>query len=89
MQLVVSARSIGRDGFAAEMAPPDRAIEVVVRSSMLRRLVRWILFLAVFSMGAGLGALSQDKLAQDFVDFVAALVKILIGLLTSSGFLPG
>jgi neural Wiskott-Aldrich syndrome protein len=89
MQLVVSARSIGRDGFAAEMAPPDRAIDVVVRSSMLRRLVRWILFLAVFSMGAGLGALSQDKLAQDFVDFVAALVKILIGLLNTSGFLPG
>ena len=89
MQLLVAARLIGRDGIAAEMAPPDRTIEVVVRRNVLRRLVRWIVMLAVFGLGAALGTLSQDKLAQDIVDFTTALVKNLLGLLTSSGFLPG
>jgi hypothetical protein len=89
MQLVVAARLIGRDGIAAEMAPPDRTIEVMVRPNVLRRLVRWIVFLAVFGIGAALGMLSQDKLALDIVDFVTGLVKILIGLLTTSGFVSG
>ncbi len=89
MQLLVAARSIGRDGIAAEMAPPDRTIEVVVRPNVLRRLVRWIVFLAVFGLGAALGTLSQDKLSQDFVDFATGLVKNLLGLLATSGFLPG
>jgi hypothetical protein len=89
MQLVVAARLIGRDGIAAEMAPPDRTIEVMVRPNVLRRLVRWVVFLAVFGIGAALGMLSQDKLALDIVDFVTGLVKILIGLLTTSGFVSG
>jgi hypothetical protein len=89
MQLLVAARSIGRDGIAAEMAPPDRTIEVAVRPNVLRRLVRWIVFLAIFGVGVALGALSQDKLAQDIVDFVTSLMKNLLGLLTTSGFLPG
>ena len=39
--------------------------------------------------GAGLGALSQDKLAQDIADFVSLLAKNVVALLRTSGFLSG
>jgi hypothetical protein len=87
LQLVVAARTVGRDGIAAESAPPDRTIEVTVRPNRLRRLVRWVMFLVVFGLGAGLGVLSQDKLAQDLVDFTTSLAKNILGLLATSGFL--
>jgi hypothetical protein len=89
LQLVVSARIVGRDGIAAEGAPPDRTIEVAVRPRLIRRLVRWVIFLVLFGSGLALGRVSQDKLAQDIIDFGVALFKNVLGLLASSGFLGG
>jgi hypothetical protein len=89
LQLVVAARTIGRDGFAAETAPPDRVIEVAVRPRVVRRLLRWTAFLLLFGVGAALGRLSQDKLAQDIVDLGASLFKHVLGLLVTSGFVSG
>jgi hypothetical protein len=87
--LAVSARTIGRDGIAAEQAPPERAIEVAVRPNLVRRLARWVAVVVLLGMGAGLGWLSQDKLAQDLIDVAALIVKNVLGLLRTSGFLAG
>jgi hypothetical protein len=89
LQLVVAARTIGRDGIAAETAPPDRTIEVAVRPRLLRRLLRLTAVVVLVGLGAALGRLSQDKLAQDFVDLGASLFKHVLGLLVTSGFLSG
>jgi neural Wiskott-Aldrich syndrome protein len=86
--LQVSARAIGRDGIAAEQAPPERVIEVSVRPNLLRRLWRWMTGVVLLTFGAAVGWLSQDKLAEDFVDVVTILVKNILGLLRTSGFLP-
>jgi hypothetical protein len=89
LQLLVSARMIGRDGITAETAPPDRVIEVTVRPSLVRRLARWAAVVTLFGIGAALGRLSQDKLAQDLLDVGALVIKNAVGLLRSSGFLAG
>ena len=89
LQLLVSARMIGRDGIGGEQAPPDRTIEVTVRPSLVRRLGRWIAVVALFGIGAALGRLSQDKLAQDLFDVGTLIVKNVLGLLRTSGFLAG
>jgi hypothetical protein len=89
LQLLVSARTVGRDGTSAETAPPDRIIEVTVGGGRVRRVVRWVFVLALFGAGIGLGRLSQDRLAQDLLDFAASLAKHALGLLRTSGFLGG
>jgi hypothetical protein len=89
LQLLVSARTVGRDGTSAETAPPDRTIEVAVGGGTVRRVVRWVFALALFGAGIGLGRLSQDRLAQDVLDFAASLAKHALGLLRTSGFLGG
>lgn len=89
LQLMVSARTVGRDGISAETAPPERAIEVRVRPRLVRRLVRWAVVVTLLGVGATLGRLSQDKLAQDLVDVGTLLVRNVLGLLRSSGFLAG
>jgi len=53
--LLVTARTVGRDGIASEMAPPDRVIEVVVKGRPLRRLGRFLAFLVTVTFGAALG----------------------------------
>jgi hypothetical protein len=85
----VSARTVGRDGLASEQSPPDRTIEVTVRPSLVRRLVRWVVVMALFGVGAALGRLSEDKLAQDLLDVGTLIVKNVLGLLRTSGFLAG
>jgi neural Wiskott-Aldrich syndrome protein len=89
LQLLVSARTVGRDGIATETAAPDRIIEVTVRPSLLRRLMRWTAVLALLGIGAALGWLSQDKLAQDLLDVGVLIVRNILGLLRTSGFLAG
>jgi len=89
LQLLVSARTVGRDGIAGEQAPPDRMIEVTVRPNLVRRLARWAVVVVLLGMGAGLGWLSQDKLAQDVLDVGILIVKNILGLLRTSGFLAG
>lgn len=89
LQLVVAARAVGRDGAGSETAPPERIIEVAVRASLIRRLLRLLAILAVLGLGAALGRLSHDKLALDFLDVGQALWRNLLGLLRTSGFLSG
>jgi len=89
LQLLVSARTVGRDGLASEQSPPDRTIEVTVRPSLVRRLVRWVVVVVLFGVGAALGRLSEDKLAQDLLDVGTLIVKNVLGLLRTSGFLAG
>jgi hypothetical protein len=89
LQLLVSARTVGRDGIVSEQAPPDRTIDVTVRPNLLRRLVRWAVVVVLLGTGAALGRLSQDKLAQDLLDVGGLIVKNILGLLHTSGFLAG
>ena len=53
--LVVTARTVGRDGLATETAPPDRAIEIAVSGGRLGGLLRWFGLGAVLLAGLGLG----------------------------------
>jgi len=55
----------------------------------VRRLARWAVVVVLLGMGAGLGWLSQDKLAQDVLDVGILIVKNILGLLRTSGFLAG
>jgi hypothetical protein len=89
LQLLVSARAVGRDGITAETAPPERIIEVAVRPRLLQRLVRLVAVLVLFGLGVGLGRVSHDGLAQDAWDLGTSLVSNVLGLLRTSGFLGG
>jgi neural Wiskott-Aldrich syndrome protein len=56
--LMVSARTVGQDGLAAETAPPDRVIDVRVKRNRIgvRRLMSWLLALAI---GVAIGKYSN------------------------------
>ena len=41
LQIIVSARTVGGDGLAAETALPDQVIEVKVRTNLVRAIRRW------------------------------------------------
>ena len=72
--LVVAARTIGHDGLAAEAAPPDRAIEVVVTGGRLRRLARSGVVLAALIAGAVLGRFGGEVWALG-----AAVIRRIVG----------
>ncbi len=42
LQLIVSARTVGSDGLAAETAMPDQVIDIRVRTNYARSLKRWL-----------------------------------------------
>jgi len=52
LQLVVSARTIGSDGVAAETALPDRTVDVSVRANLRETLARWTRWLVAALAGA-------------------------------------
>jgi hypothetical protein len=58
--LVVSARTVGRDGLAAETSPPDRVIEVTVKGGAGQRLLRWMRVLALLVAGALIGRFGSE-----------------------------
>ena len=58
-------------------------------TELLRRLVRWVGFLALLALSVGVGRMSHDKIAQDLVDVVSAIWKNILGLLVTSGFVTG
>jgi hypothetical protein len=89
LQLMVAARTVGRDGVGPEASPPDRIIEIAVRPNRLRRLVRWAALIVLFAVGVALGRISHDKLAQDLLDVMTAMWRNVVGLLVTSGFLAG
>jgi neural Wiskott-Aldrich syndrome protein len=72
--LLVTARTVGRDGIAAESAPPDRAIEVMVRGNPLRSLVRWTGLLALVLAGVALGTYGHE-----IWEAAAAMIKTFAG----------
>lgn len=58
--LMVSARTVGQDGIAAESAPPDRVIEVRVRANHVRRLLRWSGWIVLALLGAVLSRYGEE-----------------------------
>ncbi len=60
LQLVVSARTVGQDGIAAETAPPDRVIDVRVRGNYLRQTARWTFWIAALLIAAALGRFGEE-----------------------------
>ncbi|MET0194236.1 MAG: Clp protease N-terminal domain-containing protein [Hyphomicrobiaceae bacterium] len=66
--LMVSARTVGQDGLAAETAPPDRVIDVRVKRNRIgvRRLMSWLLAMAI---GVAIG-----KFSNRLWDVAAALL---------------
>ena len=51
LQIIVSARTVGADGLAAETAFPDQVIEVKVKSNLKRAFLRWSGWIAAAVMG--------------------------------------
>ncbi|MEZ5925314.1 MAG: Clp protease N-terminal domain-containing protein [Hyphomicrobiaceae bacterium] len=59
LQLVVSARSVGPDGLAAETALPEQIIEVRVRTNYARNVYRIVLWLAAMAAAGVIGAMGE------------------------------
>lgn len=72
--LVVTARTVGQDGLAAEAATPDRVIEVTVSGGRLRRAVRWVGLVAALGVGALVGRFSGELWTMG-----VAMIKRLLG----------
>jgi hypothetical protein len=72
--LVVSARTVGRDGLASETAPPDRVIEVAVKGGRLRGLMRLLGLVVVLLAGVALGRFGHElwTLGSDLLKQVLA-----------------
>ena len=85
LQLLVAARIVGRDGIAAEAAPPDRVIDVAVSGNPVRRAMRWIVLLGLIGAAAAFGRFGQELWDVG----LNRLLGNLLGLLVSSGFLGG
>ena len=58
--LMVSARTVGQDGLAAEAAPPERVIDVRVTPNRMRGLGRWMAYLVALAIGVTLGKFSDQ-----------------------------
>lgn len=72
--LAVTARAVGRDGLTAETSPPDRAIEVVVKSNVRYRIGRVMSLLAAVLAGTAIGRFGPEIWA-----FAGTLIKRLAG----------
>jgi hypothetical protein len=75
LQLVVSARTIGVDGLAAETALPDQVIDVRVRANWARPLKLWTGWLVAAAAGAAAHAFGGASI----VDGAKALVRLING----------
>lgn len=71
LQLIVSARTVGSDGLAAETAMPDQVIDIRVRTNYARSLKRWL--------GWTLAAIAGGILAR-FGETAFEAVKGLFGM---------
>jgi hypothetical protein len=74
--LTVSTRTVGHDGIASESAPPDRVIDVKVKSNKLRGLGKLLGWILVLSIGAVAGYFGQDGLDTALV----AIKKLIASL---------
>jgi hypothetical protein len=89
LQLLVAARTVGRDGTAFEAAPPDRVIEVTVRGRGMGRVTRWVGILVLLAVAAVLGRYGQELWAVGPTVLLNRLIEAVTGLLASSGFIGG
>jgi hypothetical protein len=73
--LQVSARTLGRDGLAAESAPPDRVIEVRVRANYRQGLMRWAGWIIAMLLGALLARLVQGALDSGWLGALSKFMR--------------
>lgn len=59
LQLIVSARTVGADGLAAETAMPDQVIEVRVRTNYARSVKRWASWMVAAVVGGVLARFGE------------------------------
>ena len=59
LQIIVSARTVGADGLAAETAFPDQVIEVKVKSNLKRAFLRWGGWIAAAVLGGALAKFGE------------------------------
>ena len=62
LQIVVSARTIGADGMAAETALPDQVVEVKVRTNYKRTFARWAGWILAAVAGGALAKFGETGL---------------------------
>lgn len=60
LQIIVSARTIGADGVAAETALPDQTIEVKVRANIVRSLTRFLGWTVAAVVGGALATFGES-----------------------------
>jgi hypothetical protein len=60
LTLMVSARTVGRDGVAIDSAPPDRVIEVKVGGNYGQAAVRWTGWILALLAGAAIGSYGEQ-----------------------------
>ncbi len=63
LQIVVSARTIGADGMAAETALPDQVVEVKVRTNYKRTFMRWSGWVLAAIAGGALAKFGEGGLS--------------------------
>jgi hypothetical protein len=70
LQIIVSARTIGADGVAAEAALPDQVIEVKVRRNLMRTFARLFGWTVAAIVGGALSTFGESGLmaAKTFVE---------------------
>ena len=60
LQIIVSARTIGADGVAAETALPDQLVEVKVRANIARSLTRFLGWTVAAVVGGALATFGES-----------------------------
>lgn len=75
LQLIVSARTVGADGLAAETALPDQVIEVKIRANYGRTAVQWGGWIAAAVLGGIFAKFGEGLLS--FGGTVLSLLGIL------------
>ncbi|WP_291163148.1 Clp protease N-terminal domain-containing protein [Hyphomicrobium sp.] len=63
LQIIVSARTIGADGVAAETALPDQIVEVKVRANIARTLTRFLGWTVAAVVGGALATFGESGMA--------------------------
>jgi neural Wiskott-Aldrich syndrome protein len=63
LQIVVSARTVGSDGIAAETALPDQLVDVKVRTNYKRTALRWMGWTAAAVVGGALAKFGEGGLS--------------------------